>query len=102
LEARKREIGADLKVKQGDIEIAIHPNLPELYRRKVVRLQQILDDEATRPEAVEVLAFKEARAKCRYCLHEEICRRWLTVRVPGTSPQFCPNAAFFQSCVSAD
>ena len=48
LEARKREIAADLK-------IAIHPNLTELYRRKVVRLQRVLDDEATRPQAVEVI-----------------------------------------------
>jgi hypothetical protein len=41
------------------------------------------------------LAFKEARAKCRYCLHEAQCRRWLTIRAPRTSPDFCPNAAFF-------
>jgi hypothetical protein len=44
-----------LKAQQIDIEIAIHPNFQELYRRKVVRLQQILDDEATRPQAVEVI-----------------------------------------------
>jgi hypothetical protein len=43
------------------------------------------------------LAFKEARAKCRYCLHEEKCRRWLTLRAPRTNPDFCPNAAFFSS-----
>jgi hypothetical protein len=48
------------------------------------------------------LAFLEARAKCRYCLHEEACRGWLTIRAPRTSPEFCPNAAFFQSCLSAD
>ena len=55
LEARKREIAADLKAQKGDIEIAIHPNLPELYRRKVVSLQRVLDDEATRPQAVEII-----------------------------------------------
>jgi hypothetical protein len=55
LEARKREIAADLNAQKGDIEIAIHPNLPELYRRKVVRLQRVLDDEATRPQAVEII-----------------------------------------------
>src|SRR3990170_3850998 len=48
------------------------------------------------------LAFKEARAKCRYCLHEETCRRWLTIRAPQTSPDFCPNAAFFLTCRDAD
>jgi len=48
------------------------------------------------------LAFKEARAKCRYCLHAETCRRWLTIRAPRTSSDFCPNAAFFLSCISVD
>ena len=48
------------------------------------------------------LAFHEARAKCRYCLHEEECRRWLTIRTPRTSPDFCPNTAFFVTCRSAD
>lgn len=48
------------------------------------------------------LAFLKARAKCRYCLHEEACRRWLTIRTPRTSPDFCPNTAFFMTCRSAD
>lgn len=48
------------------------------------------------------LAFTEARAKCRYCLHEETCRRWLTVTAPQTPPDFCPNAAFFLTCRSTD
>jgi hypothetical protein len=47
------------------------------------------------------LAFLEARAKCLYCLHEEECRRWVTIRAPHRSPDFCPNAAFFQTCLSA-
>jgi hypothetical protein len=37
------------------MEIAIHPNLPDLYRRKVARLQRLLDDEAMRPQAVEII-----------------------------------------------
>jgi len=48
------------------------------------------------------LAFLKARAKCRYCLHEEACRRWLTIRPPRTSPDFCPNSVFFMTCQSAD
>ena len=55
LEARKREIAADLKAQQSDMEIAIHPNLPDLYRRKVAELCRVLDDEATRPQAVEII-----------------------------------------------
>src|SRR6266480_797321 len=55
LETRKREIAADLKAQPRDTEISIHPNLPELYRRKVGRLQEVLGDEATRPQAVEII-----------------------------------------------
>jgi hypothetical protein len=32
---------ADLKAQQGDMEIAIHPNLPDLYRRKVASLERV-------------------------------------------------------------
>ena len=55
LEERKREIEMDLKAQQGNTEIAIHPNLPDLYQRKVARLQQALADEATRPEVVDCI-----------------------------------------------
>jgi hypothetical protein len=41
------------------------------------------------------LAFLEARAKCRYCLQEEACQRWLTTNAPWSFPDFCPNNAFF-------
>ena len=37
------------------MEIAIHPNLPDLYCRKVARLQRLLDDEAMRPQAIEII-----------------------------------------------
>jgi len=37
------------------MEITIHPNLPDLYRRKVSRLQRLLDDEETRSQAVEII-----------------------------------------------
>jgi hypothetical protein len=43
------------------------------------------------------LAFIEARAKCRYCRHEGVCRRWLATEGPRMPPDFCPNAAFFLS-----
>jgi site-specific DNA recombinase len=55
LEARKREIDIDLKVQQGDMEIAIHPNLADLYRRKITRLQNVLDEETTRPQVIELI-----------------------------------------------
>jgi len=55
LEARKREIDIDLKVQQDDMEIAIYPNLADLYRRKITRLQRVLDEETTRPQVVELI-----------------------------------------------
>jgi site-specific DNA recombinase len=55
LEARKREIDADLRTQQDAMEIAIHPNLPDLYRRKVAKLQQALQHEATRPQVLETI-----------------------------------------------
>lgn len=45
------------------------------------------------------LAFLEARAKCRYCIHEKSCRDWLeSTEGVRLSPDFCPNARFFLSC----
>lgn len=43
------------------------------------------------------LAFVEARAKCRYCLHEGVCRHWLESEGQRGTAEFCPNAAFFRS-----
>ncbi|MCJ7528661.1 MAG: glycosyltransferase family 2 protein [Methyloceanibacter sp.] len=48
------------------------------------------------------LAFTEARGKCRYCLHEQACRDWLGAEAPQTPPDFCPNAAFFRSCLKQE
>ena len=44
------------------------------------------------------LAFIEARAKCRYCKHEGVCRHWLATEDAKRGPaDFCPNSAFFKS-----
>ena len=37
------------------MEVAIHPNLPDLYRKKVGNLYQALQREATRSQAVEAI-----------------------------------------------
>jgi site-specific DNA recombinase len=55
LEGRRNEIKAELKARQGDLMVEIHPSLPDLYRRKVANLQQVLEDETTRPEAVDII-----------------------------------------------
>jgi site-specific DNA recombinase len=55
LEARKREISADLKAQEADVEIVVHSDFPELYRRKVARLQRLLHNERARPQVVEII-----------------------------------------------
>jgi len=54
LEARKRKIEAALKDASSPAPI-LHPNLSELYRRKVEALRESLDDPAIRQEAIELL-----------------------------------------------
>lgn len=35
--------------------MALHPNIAALYRRKVTVLQSLLDDESSRPQAMEII-----------------------------------------------
>ncbi|MCZ4263015.1 recombinase family protein [Limimaricola sp. G21655-S1] len=56
LEADKTRLEAELARIEADLPapaIEIHPNVPELYRRQVSKLTALLDDEDTRPEAME-------------------------------------------------
>ena len=39
----------------SDAPVRLHPNLAAVYRRKVAALQDLLQDEATRTEAVEII-----------------------------------------------
>jgi site-specific DNA recombinase len=55
LEARKRDIGANLRARKDSEGIVLHPNLPELYRKKVAKLQEALQHEATRPQVVDTI-----------------------------------------------
>jgi hypothetical protein len=55
LEARKRDIDADLTAQHDSVDIAIRPNLLELYRKKIGKLPQALQYEATRPQVVETI-----------------------------------------------
>jgi hypothetical protein len=75
----------------------------EELRRRYELMDQMMQKRGVDIEAACTvdggLALLEARAKCRYCLHEEECRRWLTIRAPRRSPDFCPNAAFFVRCL---
>ncbi|WP_282121525.1 recombinase family protein [Ruegeria atlantica] len=53
LEARKTVLDADLRKVADNTNVDIHPNVGELYRRKVGELQAFLADETTRAEAME-------------------------------------------------
>ena len=55
LEQRKRLIERDLNSEQMDQVVDFHPNMAELYGRKVGALQDLLVDETARPQAVEII-----------------------------------------------
>jgi site-specific DNA recombinase len=54
LESRKRELVSEMQG-QSVRTVELHPNLPDLYRRKIMQLKQIMDDEATRPQAFDII-----------------------------------------------
>ena len=54
LEARQAEVAKELGGLSAE-PVQIHPNLADLYRRKVAALQDLLEADATRTEAVEII-----------------------------------------------
>jgi hypothetical protein len=54
LESRKGELLTELQ-SQPTRAVELHPNLPDLFRRKIIKLKEILDDEATRPQAFDII-----------------------------------------------
>ena len=54
LEARKTELEGLIE-SQDEPEPLVHPNLAEVYRRKVAALNEALDDETTRDEAMDLI-----------------------------------------------
>jgi hypothetical protein len=55
LEAHKRTLERALCNADPTPELEIHPNVAELYRRKVIDLQSVLTDETGRPQAMEIV-----------------------------------------------
>ena len=51
LEARKRDLERRLASSGEEGMIEVHPNIADLYRRKVMELQTLLADETARPQA---------------------------------------------------
>jgi len=78
----------------------------EQLRQRYALMDEMMEKRGVDPlAALRVdggLAFIEARAKCRYCLHEGVCRRWLAGDRQLDAEDFCPNAAFFGSIPGRD
>ena len=55
LEAHKRDLERQLTQSDPTPPLEIHPNLGDLYRRKVQELDGLLTDEASRPQAMEII-----------------------------------------------
>ncbi len=55
LEARKRDLQRSLQVSFEDSYVEVHPNIGELYAKKVGELRVLLTDDATRPQAMDII-----------------------------------------------
>jgi hypothetical protein len=55
LEGERARLAAQLEATSPAPPVALHPNLPELYRRQVARLEAALNDPLVRDEPAEVL-----------------------------------------------
>ena len=55
LEARKRDLERTLHVSFEDSSVEVHPNIGELYAKKVGELRILLTDDATRPQAMDII-----------------------------------------------
>ena len=55
LEARKRDLERTLQVSFEDSSVEVHPNIGELYAKKVGELRVLLTDDATRPQAMDII-----------------------------------------------
>jgi site-specific DNA recombinase len=55
LEARKRDLERTLGASLGNSSVEVHPNIGELYAKKVGELPALLTDDATRPQAMDII-----------------------------------------------
>jgi site-specific DNA recombinase len=55
LEARKRDLERALSASRADSSVEVHPNIGELYAKKVGELPVLLTDDATRPQAMDII-----------------------------------------------
>jgi len=55
LEVRKKDLERQLLAADEDRNIEVHPNIAELYAKKVMELQSLLIDETTRSQAMDII-----------------------------------------------
>jgi len=55
LEDRKQDLERALAATYQEQEVELHPNIAELYGRKVTELKTLLTDESSRPQAMELI-----------------------------------------------
>jgi acetyl-CoA carboxylase alpha subunit len=55
LESRKRDLERLIKVTHEEAAVELHPNMADLYRKKVTQLQTLMTDEMTRPRAMDLI-----------------------------------------------
>jgi len=55
LEQQKKDLDHVIKSTHNETAIEVHPNIAELYRKKVLELQTLLADETSRPQAMEII-----------------------------------------------
>ncbi|MBT6350284.1 MAG: recombinase family protein, partial [Proteobacteria bacterium] len=55
LEARRRDLERTLGASLEDSSVEVHPNIGELYTKKVRELPALLTDDTTRPQAMDII-----------------------------------------------
>jgi hypothetical protein len=79
---------------------------------RVMRQAEVMDrvmerigvDPAVATRLDRGMGWYEARSRCIACCNEALCANWLrrSLTVTAELPTFCPNAAFFHACESAN
>jgi len=74
------------------------PELADFHRRVLMDdMMQVLGVKLL--DAIDVdggRSYVRARANCRGCACDVVCRDWLAEHSQGTPQDFCPNAEFFR------
>ena len=83
--------------------LAGRPELADFHRKVLMdEMMQVLSVNLL--DAIDVdggQSYVRARANCRACACELVCRDWLAEHSRGAPQNFCPNAQFFRTVKSS-